>query len=167
MPSATQHILARLPPKQTTPPNYPPGPPCGCFMQAPAPSPGVGGSAGSGDPAYNVQWKLVVQATMFVTYATVVVWSGVKSGGNDPVGTYTRVAGCDPTGTFTVEAVEPHVRIPNQSRRNVAVFSERRWPVVDVLQHRPTPAEQDCVGRYRNAMIPPMFRRTLRRRIAP
>jgi len=42
---------------------------------------------------------------MFVTYATVVVWSGVKSGGNDPVGTYTRVAGCDPTATFTVEAV--------------------------------------------------------------
>jgi len=42
---------------------------------------------------------------MFVTYATVVVWSGVKMAGNDPVGTYIRVAGCDPTATFTVEAM--------------------------------------------------------------
>lgn len=54
--------------------------------------------------AHAAQWKLVVEATMFVTYATVVVWSGVKSGSNDPVGTYTSVADCDPTETLTVEA---------------------------------------------------------------
>jgi len=50
------------------------------------------------------QWKLVIEATMFVTYETVIVWSGVKNGGNDPVGTYIRVAGCDPTDSFSVEA---------------------------------------------------------------
>ncbi|OHE80802.1 MAG: hypothetical protein A2107_01375 [Verrucomicrobia bacterium GWF2_62_7] len=51
------------------------------------------------------QWKLVIEATMFVTNETVIVWSGVKPGGPDPTGTYTRVAGCDPTATFTVEAL--------------------------------------------------------------
>ena len=51
------------------------------------------------------QWKLVVEATMFVTYATVVVWSGVKAAGNDPTGAYTRSAGCDLTAMFSVEAV--------------------------------------------------------------
>jgi len=50
-------------------------------------------------------WKLVIEATMFVTYAVVNVWTGTKTGGNDPVGVYTRIAGCDPTATFTVESV--------------------------------------------------------------
>ena len=49
-------------------------------------------------------WKLVIEATMFVTGATVNVWTGRKSGGNDPVGPYTRESGCDPTATLTVEA---------------------------------------------------------------
>ena len=51
------------------------------------------------------QWKLVVEATKFVTNETVRVWSGVKTGGNDPSGIYTRVGGCDPTETLTVEAM--------------------------------------------------------------
>ena len=65
------------------------------------------GFAGSGDPAYNpaAQWKLIVETTMFVINEAVLVWSGVKSGGNDPAGCYTRVAGCDPTATLTVERV--------------------------------------------------------------
>ena len=50
------------------------------------------------------QWMLVVEATMFVTGAVVNVWTGSKSGGSDPVGTYTRVSGCDPTGTLGVVA---------------------------------------------------------------
>jgi hypothetical protein len=49
-------------------------------------------------------WKLVIEATMFVTYAVVDVWTGTKQGGNDPVGVYTRVTGCDPTATLAVEA---------------------------------------------------------------
>lgn len=49
------------------------------------------------------QWKLVVEATMFVTNETVVVWSGLKSGGDDPVGIYTRTAGLDPLATLTLE----------------------------------------------------------------
>ena len=49
-------------------------------------------------------WKLVIEATMFVTYAVVNVWTGTKAGGPDPTGTYTRISGCDPTATFTVEA---------------------------------------------------------------
>lgn len=56
------------------------------------PSRGAGGgiSAGSGDPAYNSgQWKLVIEATMFVTGAVVNVWTGIKQGGNDPTPTLT------------------------------------------------------------------------------
>ena len=49
-------------------------------------------------------WCLVIEASMFVTYAVVVVWNGVKLGGNDPTGQYTRVSGCDPTATLAVEA---------------------------------------------------------------
>ena len=49
-------------------------------------------------------WKLVIEATMFVTYAVVNVWTGFKQAGNDPVGQYTRQTGCDPTATLTVEA---------------------------------------------------------------
>ena len=65
-----------------------------------------GTDAASGDAAYNSgQWKLVIEATMFVTYAVVNVWTGIKSSGNDPVGAYTRLSGCDPTASFTVEAV--------------------------------------------------------------
>ena len=51
------------------------------------------------------EWKLVIEATMFVTGAVVEVWTGSKSGGFDPVGTYARVSGCDPVATLTVEAV--------------------------------------------------------------
>jgi hypothetical protein len=47
-------------------------------------------------------WKLVIEATMFVTGAMVNVWTGHKSGGTNPVGTYTRQSGCDPTATFSV-----------------------------------------------------------------
>ena len=42
---------------------------------------------------------------MFVTYAVVNVWTGIKQGGNDPTGTYTRVTGCDPLVMLTVESV--------------------------------------------------------------
>ena len=42
---------------------------------------------------------------MFVTGEVVLVWSGVKSGGNDRCGVYARVGGCDPTATLTVEGV--------------------------------------------------------------
>ena len=48
-------------------------------------------------------WHLVIEATMFVTNAVVDVWTGTKSGGPDPTGTYTRLTGCDPTGTLTIE----------------------------------------------------------------
>ncbi|MBI5393988.1 MAG: hypothetical protein HZA91_01690 [Verrucomicrobia bacterium] len=51
------------------------------------------------------QWKLVIEATMFVTGEVVLVWSGVKAGGNDPAGVYARVEGCDPTAMLTVESV--------------------------------------------------------------
>ena len=50
------------------------------------------------------EWKLVIEATLFVTNAVVNVWTGSKSGGTDPVGTYTRVSGCDPAATLSVEA---------------------------------------------------------------
>ena len=49
------------------------------------------------------QWKLVIEATMFVTSEVVVVWSGVKSGGATPAGLYTRAAGCDPVASLTIE----------------------------------------------------------------
>ena len=49
-------------------------------------------------------WKLVIEATMFVTYAVVNVWTGIKQAGNDPTGVYTRITGCDPTATLSVEA---------------------------------------------------------------
>jgi len=50
-------------------------------------------------------WRLVIEATMFVTGAVVNVWTGKKSGGNDPVGEYTRIAGCDPLGSVVVEGM--------------------------------------------------------------
>jgi len=50
------------------------------------------------------QWKLVIEATMFVTNAVVNVWTGVKVGGSDPVGIYTRVSGADPLAALTIEA---------------------------------------------------------------
>jgi len=40
---------------------------------------------------------------LFVTYAVVNVWTGIKPAGNDPVGQYTRRSGCDPTATLAVE----------------------------------------------------------------
>jgi hypothetical protein len=48
---------------------------------------------------------MVIEAIIFVTGEVVLVWSGVKTGGNDPCGVYTRTAGCDPTPTLTVENV--------------------------------------------------------------
>ena len=42
---------------------------------------------------------------MFVTYATVMVWQGVKAGGNDPSGQYIRIAICDPSASLSIEAV--------------------------------------------------------------
>ena len=50
------------------------------------------------------QWKLVIEATMFVTLAVVEVWTGVKHGGTDPVGVYARISGCDPLASLTIEA---------------------------------------------------------------
>lgn len=50
-------------------------------------------------------WKLVIEATMFVTGATVNVWTGMKPFSPDPVGQYTRLAGCDPTAAVIVEAL--------------------------------------------------------------
>ena len=49
-------------------------------------------------------WMLVIEVTMFVTYAVVDVWTGFKQAGNDPVGQYIRLTGCDPTATLAVEA---------------------------------------------------------------
>ncbi len=49
-------------------------------------------------------WKLVIEATMFVTGAVVNVWTGAKSAGPDPIGEYTKLAGCDPTATLTIES---------------------------------------------------------------
>ena len=48
-------------------------------------------------------WKLVIEATMFVTGAVVLVWAGTKAGGNDPTGTYTRTDGLDPVVSLMVE----------------------------------------------------------------
>jgi len=48
-------------------------------------------------------WHLVIEATAFVTHATLNVWSGTKHGGNDPVGVYTRISGCDPAAVLTIE----------------------------------------------------------------
>ncbi|MEI6197318.1 MAG: hypothetical protein WCS42_23635 [Verrucomicrobiota bacterium] len=50
------------------------------------------------------QWRLVIEATMFVTNAVVNVWTGAKSGGTDPVGTYTRLSGLDPLASLTIVA---------------------------------------------------------------
>ena len=50
-------------------------------------------------------WVLLIEATQYVTAAVVEVWRGIKQGGNDPTGVYTRITGCDPTATLTVEAV--------------------------------------------------------------
>ena len=50
------------------------------------------------------RWELVIEATDYVTYEVREVWHGTKAGGNDPVGVYTRIAGCDPLSTLTVEA---------------------------------------------------------------
>ena len=54
---------------------------------------------------YDFYINLVIEATMFVTHAVVEVWTGIKSVGNNPTGTYTRISGCDPTATLTVEAM--------------------------------------------------------------
>jgi len=50
-------------------------------------------------------WNLVIEATMFVTYAVVNVWTGVKLAGHDPAGIYTRINGCDPLPALSVEVV--------------------------------------------------------------
>jgi hypothetical protein len=51
------------------------------------------------------QWHLIIEATKFVTFEVVLVWSGVKPGGNDPSGVYERVDGLDTVGTLAIEAV--------------------------------------------------------------
>ncbi len=40
---------------------------------------------------------------MFVTLAVVEVWTGVKEGGDDPAGIYTRISGLDPLAQLTIE----------------------------------------------------------------
>ncbi len=56
------------------------------------------------DPAAG-NWKLVIEATMFVTFEVVVVWSGVKIGGSDPAGIYAREFGLDPLASLTIKPV--------------------------------------------------------------
>ena len=51
------------------------------------------------------QWVLLVQATQYVTHEIIEVWRGIKQGGNDPTGTYTRISGLDPLASLTIEAV--------------------------------------------------------------
>jgi hypothetical protein len=51
------------------------------------------------------EWRLVIEATQFVTNAVVNVWTGAKAGGGDPAGVYQRVSGCDPLASLTVAAV--------------------------------------------------------------
>ena len=40
---------------------------------------------------------------MFVTYAVVNVWTGIKQGGNNPTGKYARITGCDSLPVSVVE----------------------------------------------------------------
>ena len=42
---------------------------------------------------------------MFVTYAVVNVWTGFKQAGNDPVGQFTRLTGCEPLPALSVEVM--------------------------------------------------------------
>jgi len=48
--------------------------------------------------------RLVIEATAFVTHATLNVWTDAKHGGNDPAGNYTRLSGCDRAATLNIEA---------------------------------------------------------------
>lgn len=48
-------------------------------------------------------WKLVIQATLFVTHAVIDVWTGTKTGGNDLAGVYSRISGHDPLVALTLE----------------------------------------------------------------
>ena len=48
------------------------------------------------------QWKLVIQATKFVTGEVVDVWTGTKAGGYDPTGVYTKQTGIDPVTSLTI-----------------------------------------------------------------
>ena len=64
---------------------------------------GDAGLPGSAIPATAGNWKLVIQATQFVTHAVLEVWTGTKTGGNDPVGLYTRISGLDPLAALTLE----------------------------------------------------------------
>lgn len=50
------------------------------------------------------EWKLVVEATQYVTFAVVEVWRGVKAGGTTPAGVYTRVSGLDPLASLEIVA---------------------------------------------------------------
>ncbi len=50
-------------------------------------------------------WRLVIEATQFVTHAVIEVWAGSKQSGPTPAGLYTRLSGCDPAATLTIEAV--------------------------------------------------------------
>ena len=69
-----------------------------------APVPGASAGAAGTAAATPGQWKLVIDATAHVTAAVVNVWTGIKAGGNDPAGVYTRIAGCDPLASLTIEA---------------------------------------------------------------
>ena len=40
---------------------------------------------------------------MFVTYAVVNVWTGIKQDGNDPSGHYARISDCDPMSGLAIE----------------------------------------------------------------
>ena len=53
----------------------------------------------------NFRTKLPNHATaLSLALAVVNVWTGIKPAGNDPVGDYTRITGCDPTASLTIEA---------------------------------------------------------------
>ena len=70
-----------------------------------APVPGASAGAAGTAAATPGQWKLLIQATDYVTAEVRDVWHGVKAGGHDPTGVYTRIAGCDPAATLSVDAL--------------------------------------------------------------
>ena len=70
-----------------------------------APVPCASGGAAGTAATTPGHWVLLIEAIQYVTAAVVEVWRGIKQGGNDPTGTYTRVTGCNPAATLTVESV--------------------------------------------------------------
>lgn len=53
--------------------------------------------------ATSKRWKLIIEATKFVTLEIVEVWTGIKIGGNDPTGVYTRISGLDTVMSLKIE----------------------------------------------------------------